>query len=212
MDLNSIKKVLGTVIAILGISAFFAPCVQAGTPSNIFDDWQGEFISRHTLNTKPEMKEMYQKVAITARENGKNYTAEQVGAVFLQLMRTDFVSIRLKGDTITFYDQEKNTQTVRYKAAGTVPDIYKDHEFEWFAFEAEGDQAQSCKFRYILMLKIHEHQNDQPHFHLRYGSKGIKALTGASLEDWWPTLVSPDFDIKAYVKSLNTKLMVKILP
>ncbi len=110
-------------------------------------------------------------------------------------------------------DSEKNQARHRYKALGTVPDTYGDHKLEWYAFEAADKEGKASEYRYIMMLQIHQHQNGQSHFHIRYGSDGVKKLTGlGGMGNWWPTMVKPDFDVAAYIDSINPKLMVKLLP
>jgi len=32
------------------------------------------------------------------------------------------------------------------------------------------------------------------------------------MANWWPTIVKTDFDINAYIKNMNAKIMVKVLP
>ena len=205
------KKTWFSVITI-GLSIFLTTQLQAEAAGNIFNDWQGEYLSREFANERPEMDKVYQKVAIEAQKSGKNYTVKQIKAIFTGMMHTHFQRISLQGDTIFFYDKKERMEKHQYKAAGTIPDTYKDHELEWYAFEAVDEPAGTCKYKYILMLKIHHHQNGQPHFHLRYGSKGFETLIGKDMGNWWPTIVKTDFDINAYVKNINAKIMAKVLP
>lgn len=205
------KKAWFTVITI-GLSIFLTTQLQAETTGNIFNDWQGEYLSREFANERPEMNEAYQKVAIEAQKSGKTYTVEQIKKIFTEMMHTQFQRISLQGDTIIFYDKKERMEKHQYRAAGTIPDKYKNHELEWNAFEAVDETAGTCKYKYILMLKRHHHQNGQPHFHLRYGSNGFKTLIGKDMENWWPTIVKTDFDVNAYVKNINVKIMAKVLP
>nr|WP_319396288.1 ZinT/AdcA family metal-binding protein [uncultured Desulfobacter sp.] len=205
------KKAWFTIITI-GLSIFLTTLIQAETADDTFNDWQGEYLSREFANERPEMDEAYQKVAIEAKKLGKTYTVEQIKEIFTRMMHTQFQRISLHGDTICFYDKKEPMAKLQYRAVGTIPDTYKDNDLEWYAFEAVNETAGTCKYKYIIMLKIHHHQNGQPHFHLRYGSKGFETLTGKDMENWWPTIVKTDFDINAYVKKMNAKIMAKVLP
>ena len=176
-------------------------------------DHVSQKIVREFINENPKMDEVYKQTAIEGQKIGKNYTVAQIRVIFQKMMHTAFQRLAFKGDSIAFYDKAKKMTTHHYKVAGTVPDSYGDYKFEWYAFEAVGKDAGASEYRYILMLKPHRHQNDQPHFHLRYGNKGFKELIeGHDMKNWWPTLVKPDFDIDAAIKNVNPKIMVKVLP
>ena len=205
------KKTWFTMITI-GLSIFLTTQLQAKPTDNIFNDWQGEYLSREFANERPEMDKAYQKVVIEARKLRKTYTVKQIKEIFTDMMHTQFQRISLQGDTIIFYDRKERMEKHQYKTAGTIPDKYKDHKLEWCAFEAVDETAATCKYKYILMLKIHHHQNGQPHFHLRYGSNGFESLIGKDMEKWWPTIVRTDFDVNAYVKNIDAKIMAKVLP
>ncbi len=207
------KQKIWVVAITIGMSLFLSSSVQAETSSNIFSDWQGEFMSREFVNETPEMDAVYKKVVIEAKKLDKNYTKAQVRDILKGKAHTSFCRISLKGDVISFYDEMGNAVEHRYKATGTVPDIFGKQEFEWYVFEAVGKEAENSEYRYILMLKIHQHKNGQPHFHLRYGSKGARELTGLyGIKNWWPTMVRPDFDMNAYIGNLNPKIMARVLP
>ncbi len=188
---------------------------QAGTqtPNDILADWQGTFINRSFVNEKTEMDTVYRKVAVEAQKQGKQYTAGQVKQYFREMGPTSFDKLSITGDTIRFYNKGGNEVTHQYKALGTVPDIYGDYKFEWYAFQAKEKGVEDSEYRYVILLKIHEHKNGQPHFHIRYGNKGVKELTGlGGMKNWWPTMVRPDFDIPTYINNVNPKMMVKVLP
>lgn len=206
------QKVWAVVIAI-SVGVFLTTHVQAGKSNNIFSDWQGKFLSKVFVDERPEMDAVFKEAAMEAKKMGKNYTVEQIRNIFKKMMQTDFRSISLKGDVITFYDEAKNAVKCQYKAIGTIPDSYGDSKFEWYAFEAVGKGVAFSPYRYIVMLKMHQHTNGQPHFHFRNSNKGGKALIEESgMKNWWPTMVKPDFDLAAYVKNTNPKLMAKLLP
>ncbi len=208
-----LKRNVWAVIIMVGLGLIMTTHVQAGTSDNIFSDWQGKFISREFVNVAPEMDAVYEKVAVEAKKMGKNYTVAQIRHFFKKMIHTDCQSISLKGDTIVFYAPNKNAVTHQYKSTGTIADTYKDYKFEWYAFEAVDKAAVFSAYRYIIMLKIHQHENSQPHFHFRYGNKGGNALTqGTDTKNWWPTMVKPDFDLASYIKSINPKIMAKVLP
>lgn len=201
-----------TVIITIGMSIFLTPHVQAGTSNTIFADWQGNFINRAFVNERPEMDTVYQKISVEAQKRGETYTVAQIKNIFKKMAHTEFHKMSIAGDEITFYDKEKKMPH-RYKALGTVPDTYGNHKFEWYAFEAAGKGSETSRYRYIIMLKIHQHKNSQPHFHIRYGNKGIKELTGlGGMKNWWPSMVKPNFDITTYINNVNPKIMAKVLP
>ena len=187
--------------------------VQAGDSDDIFNDWQGQFISRQFVNKKPEMDTLYNKVVIEAKKRGKDYTKAMVRDSFEKIVHTDFHQISLKGDSISFYDEKGSMEKYRYKALGIVPDKYGDNEIEWYGFEAMDKESKFSEYRYIIMGKIHTHKNGQSHFHMRYGQQGIDTLTVlGGIKNWWPTIVRPDFDVDAYLKHINPKFMAKLLP
>ncbi len=202
-----------TMIISVAICIFIISQVRAETSGGIFAGWQGNFINQAFVYEMPEMNAVYKKIVAEAKNMGKTQSVEQVKAFFKTLGVTGFCRLSIAGDEVTFYDKEKIQAKHRYKALGTVPDTYGDHKLEWYAFEAADKEGQASEYRYIMMLQIHQHQNGQSHFHIRYGSNGVKELTGlGGMGNWWPTMVKPDFDVTAYIDSINSKLMVKLLP
>ena len=208
-----VSKQIKIVIITLGMGLFMIVQANAGTSDGILSDWQGRFISRAFVNAMPQMDAVYKKMVVEAKKRGKTFTVKQVKTLLKKMGQTTFHTLLISGDDITFYDNENNSVTHRYKSLGKVPDSYGDYKFEWYAFEAVGKGVEDLGYRYVIMLKPHQHRNGQPHFHIRYGSKGIEALTGESgMENWWPTMVDPDFDATAYISTVNPKIMVKVLP
>ncbi len=202
-----------TIIITIAICIFIISQARAETSNGIFADWQGEFINQAFVYEMPEMDAVYKKIADESKKRGETQSIEQIKAFFKTLGTTTFHRLSMAGDDITFYDKQKNHVKLGYKSLGSVPDTYGDHKLEWYAFEATEKEGKASEYRYIIMLKIHQHQNGQSHFHIRYGNKGVKELTGlGGMGNWWPTMVKPDFDVTAYINSINPKLMAKLLP
>ena len=200
--------------AVLAAFAMAVLCLCSSTLAgeSIFSDWQGEFISRDYFNRQPAMDVKYEEMATAAQKRGKDYSAEEAKDFFTKMMRTDFTRLSFDQDKVTFYFEDGKSVTHEYESAGIVSDTYGGEPLEWYAFEATDEQAQESEYRYLLLFKIHQEGEGQPHFHMRYGGQGFDALTAAELGSWWPTGVYPDFDFEKEIANFNAKAMSNFLP
>lgn len=202
------------LILLLVAALFIAGTAGAAAPVKDLSPWQGDYISRTILIQHPEMQSLYRQIAEEASAQGKSYTTEEVKTFFARTFRTDFSKIRVEGNTITFYPLDKASPPISrtYNYAGEKSDSYGKMKFSWHGFTADAKGAKGAPYSTILLLKIHKHGKGVPHFHLRYSSKGFKAVLGPEIEYWWPTLIPADVDAKAFTKGMDPKKLAGILP
>ncbi|KIX15725.1 ZinT/AdcA family metal-binding protein [Dethiosulfatarculus sandiegensis] len=201
------KRVILLLLSLLLISA----TAVAATLVTDLSPWQGEYISRITLIRHPDMQPLYRDTAKAAAVKGKSYTSEQVKAHLARTFRTDFGKIKIKGNSITFYplDKASSPLTRAYTYAGEKSDSYGKMKFSWHGFTADTKDA---PYKFLLMMKPHQHNKGVPHFHFRYSNKSFKAIIGPEIEYWWPTFLPLNVDVKEFRKGTDPKLLARLLP
>lgn len=143
-------------------------------------DWNGEWNSISLYLDEEEIKEAYQELAdrhsISVEEAKKEYEDE---------VKTDFVSIKVQDDEISFYNEldGEPVEKSKYTYIKAHKGEHGGREFYWYEFQAEDD----IKHKNILLMDIHGEET-MPHFHMRYGDN-IEELV--KLLGWNPTLLSP---------------------
>ena len=175
--------------------------------------WQGEFISRATLINHPEMESLYQDISKAAEAQGKSYSAEDIKTYFKQLFHTDFSLIKITDNTVTYYHENPVSPPVTrtYTYTGEIADAYQKTTFSWHGFTSDGGGESDRRYTSLLMMKIHQHNNGVPHFHLRYAEVGQPPVTGPEFEQWWPTLLPSDTDITLFKKGADPERMARLL-
>lgn len=194
------------------------------------EKWNGTWKSFDDFVDEDAMKPVYAEVA----KHAPGYTAKGVEGFFEEMYHTDFDSLKVSGDTVTFMDSKgvakgtltyvsKGTQKRKFEMAGQTMEI------EWHLFEApivsgatnkamhadgDFDPSKSCK--YLALFPVHQDRPDSfKHWHMRYGSKSLETLMDdPDLAGWWPTLCAPDTKVADIAKDQlgEAKLLATMLP
>lgn len=114
---------------------------------------------------------------------------------------TDFKSLVVDGNTITFLDAIKDGKEIAKSEYKFVEKKIKGEgeHGEWDVFEATGDV--DSKFKVIALMPIHGEEGDLTHFHARYGATADEALSDDS---WWPVIAAPDTTVEQVVGEIKT--------
>lgn len=178
--------------------------------------WQGDFISRKTLLHHPEMQALYAETAREAGRIGKSYTPEGVRQFFAQLFHTDFYRISIQGDAITFFSDvpgRPDRLTLTFSPEGLKQDRYGDMTFSWHAFRADTTaEDRDAPYTHLLLMDISRRNGGEPHFHIRYAGDGYGGLTGPAAENWWPTMLTGNFDMARFKAAYSPEEMATLLP
>lgn len=150
-------------------------------------DWDGEWNSIVYWYDEPEvMKGLGDKPqeAIDAKNKGAH---------------TDFASLKVEDDSITFLDKEGNeVSKSKYKFVKKEVKGEGEHS-EWDIFEAV-DEADDM-FKTVALMPIHGEEGDLTHFHARYGKTVEEALSD---DTWWPVIASPKTTVEQVVDEIKT--------
>ena len=115
---------------------------------------------------------------------------------------TDFKSMIVDGNTITFLDSAKDGKELaksEYKFVEKKVNGEGEHS-EWDIFEATSD-LKDPKYKFIALMPVHGEEGDLTHFHVRYGSTVDEALADNT---WWPVIASPETTVEQVVSEIKT--------
>jgi Zn/Cd-binding protein ZinT len=137
----------------------------------------------------------------------QDVTADQVKAVFTNMLKTDFKSCVIDGDTMKIYAaldaSGSPSDTITYTYKGTIG----EGDAAWHSFE--GNKAGDYKYL-IAYLPEPGGPNAAEHFHFRYGSSSFEDLTAENMGMWMATVMKPGTTIPVLAASLEE--VIKELP
>jgi Zn/Cd-binding protein ZinT len=132
---------------------------------------------------------------IWAEDYDEPTTPEQVKQEYEASYRTDFASMVVDDNTISFFSAPATANgeiagevlfTGTYTAEGLESISEDGYSYAWYKFKANEEGP----YQYLLLLPPEsEEEEGFTHWHYRYGSDGYVALL--SLDKWWPTAVLP---------------------
>jgi Zn/Cd-binding protein ZinT len=112
-------------------------------------------------------------------------------AVTKQMLRTDFKSCAIEGNTMKIYDNANATgsptATWNYTYSGirTVPGEGEEEDQEWLKFTGDKEG----QFKYLILAPKHRDDPDAMlHFHLLYSADSFEAATA---DLFWEAMVTP---------------------
>jgi Zn/Cd-binding protein ZinT len=171
--------------------------------------WAGTWNSIHDYYDDPELDQRFQEYYDTIPNMFKPMwglnSVEDLRNVAREVAETDFDSFVIKGDVITFYDQEQTQknpsgnviETVTYTYQGILQDLFMESKggTGWHAFEGNTNS----NHKYLIFSEVERNDPngswDGPlNFHIRYGDTSFEALLNNSTEftirAWYPTIIS----------------------
>lgn len=201
------KRLSLILVGVMGLSILLTGCGKAGneetnktaggteveveTETNeksqeeILDlaDWNGTW-----NNITPYLDEEEVQVAYEELADRENTTKEEAKENFKEKVSTDFTTMEIDGDEITYLDGLKDEggkeiEKVKYEYKGEHVMEHGGEELAWYEFKA----IEEADHDVILLIDIHGEET-MPHFHFRYGDDAEELM---NMEDWYPTLIKP---------------------
>lgn len=200
--------VIGIFIMAVHFPLFTA---MAGTLEN----WQGSFVSQDAFLDSPAFESCFEKIVESAEKQGKSYTITTVKDFFKKVYHSDFTTMRITEDTITFYggDFDKPIDTRRYRYVGERNARFGEKTITWHAFESVRGNNRKPEFNNIVLLEIMPEKKAVPHFHMRCGKESHEELVAnETFQNWWPVYLYQDFDLEKLAASKNPEKLSRLLP
>ncbi|WP_300670335.1 ZinT/AdcA family metal-binding protein [Desulfoluna sp.] len=157
---------------------------QEPTTKGSLAAWEGDWKSHYTLMDEKEAQVHFTEMA--AEQEG--YTAHDIKGVVKDSYHTDFGRLKIKGDTITFYEQDGTTVqcTCEYESLG---DGTMSGEPARKFMLKEGSPEAAEKYRHLILQPLDHHKGGEQHLHIRYDKTGFdEIMEGIRNENWWPIL------------------------
>ena len=128
-------------------------------------------------------------------------TADQIKAVFKTMLKTDFNSCVIDGDTMKIYAAldaaGSPSDTITYTYKGTIG----EGDEAWHSFE--GNKAGN--YKYLIAFAVEPGSaTAAEHFHFRYGPSSFDALTADDMGMWMATVMKQGATIPVLAASLKT--------
>jgi Zn/Cd-binding protein ZinT len=158
--------------------------------------WNGTWNAIDQYLDNAELSQIWADGASYVNTNfsGKNATAQNLKGLFKYMLKTDFKSCVIAGDTIKIYNvpnasgSPSETIVYSYKGPLTVSGS------EWSSFEGNT----TGQFKYLVLNPRHQdNPGSMEHFHLRYGNASFEALT---TDPMWVATVTPTTTTMAALK------------
>lgn len=145
------------------------------------DMWKGDWNSIDAYYDDPVVKEEVEKAAkeqnITADEFIKNVDLRR---------HSDFKSLHVEGDSITFYDgkmgEGKEITTAKYTLKEILEVPHGNKTLNWFVFETDNKDVKPL----LALMQIHGEEH-MAHYHARY-TDSIDEIKDQESK-WFPTFV-----------------------
>ncbi|QTA87008.1 sirohydrochlorin chelatase [Desulfonema magnum] len=152
----------------------------------VFAGWKGKWVSGASYLNDPAMEPAYDAVADLAT----GYTPDDVKDFMASMYRSEFGSMEINKETVTYYKTDAisgatHNVSCEYKPVGKVTVPWGEHQVEWHRFESVSEGA--AEYAHLIATKVHSHDGDLSHWHLRYGSSSFENLINYADPMWWPT-------------------------
>lgn len=183
----------GCLSLMLVLCLSFAVAVQAEAPADAksIADWEGLWNSLDTYLDDEGLAEAYATLA--ERDGG---TAEEVQESFQTRYQSDIISLKIEGDTVTFYSavqgaEASDADKIAEATYTYVAEMPTEMGFSFHQFAADGES----EYPVLLLIEVGEDVPGETmrHFHFRYGSDVDELF---AIEGWYPTMVKSDSAIE----------------
>jgi Zn/Cd-binding protein ZinT len=137
-------------------------------------------------------------VYVNSELSRNDVTVDQVKTIFKDMLKTDFKSCIIEGDTMKIYASldasGSPSDTIVYAYKGLLEDA-------WHSFE--GNKAGN--YKYLIAYPLEPGGPDAvEHFHFRYGASSFDALTAEAMSMWMATVMKQGATIQVLAASLKT--------
>ncbi|MDR1867478.1 MAG: ZinT/AdcA family metal-binding protein [Treponema sp.] len=164
--------------------------------------WAGTWNAMTNVLDDPGLNKTFvEGAAYIQYVHSKTITADGLKQVFAPMLRTDFKSCKIEGDTFTVY-----TETDLQGTATHITYTYKGESEGWHRFE--GNQSGRYKYLAAYLPERDSTGNTAEHFHFRYGADGFDALEANP--SWMATVMLKGTTIAQLAASL--KEVIRELP
>lgn len=200
------KKLLAGILGILLVFSFvLAGCDSSGGTSDPnLSAWKGTWNAIDQYLDDEAFDEVWADAvaAITTAEPGAVVDAATLKAAFKAMLKTDFKSCVIDGNTIKIYNSPNAagspaaTMTYTYSGIHTVESEEGNQEWSKFTGNTAG------QFKYLVLGPTHQDAPDSMiHFHLQYSATSFEAATGDD-PNWVATVTPSDTTIEKIAEDL----------
>jgi Zn/Cd-binding protein ZinT len=197
------KKVVFTILT-LTLCFFILNCQNdADDPKPELAKWEGTWNAMVQYLDDTGLNQAWTNGAayINTSLSRTDVTADQVKTVFKTMLKTDFKSCIIEGDTMKIYAaldaSGSPSDTITYTYKGTIG----EGDEAWHSFE--GNKAGD--YKYLIALAVEPSGSDAAeHFHFRYGASSFDALTADNMSMWMATVMKQGTTIQVLAASLKT--------
>jgi Zn/Cd-binding protein ZinT len=194
-----ITKIAGISLA-LGMMAI--GCEHSGKVAINLSKWEGEWNAMTNMVGDPGLNQTFTEGAAYIQSTySKTITAEGLEQVFANMLRTDFKSCKIEGDTFTMYtgaDLQGTATKITYAYKGESEGL---HRFE-------GDQSGRYKYLIAYLPEWDSTGSSAEHFHFRYGANSFDALEADA--SWFATVMIKGTTVSQLAASL--KVVIQEMP
>jgi Zn/Cd-binding protein ZinT len=187
-----ITKIAGISLA-LGMMAI--GCEHSGGGKTTLSQWAGTWNAMTNALDDVGLNQTFAEGAEYIQStHSKTITATGLKQAFASMLRTDFKSCKIEGDTFTVYtgaDLQGAATTITYTYKGESEGLHK----------FEGDQSGQYKYLMVYPPEWDSTGKTAEHFHFRYGADGFDALEANP--SWYATVMVKGTTIAQLAASLK---------
>jgi Zn/Cd-binding protein ZinT len=176
-----------------------AGCEHRSEPQPDLSEWDGTWNALDQYLDESDFNNVWNDAAtaINTANGNSNANAAAIKEAFKMMLKTDFKSCVIEGDTMKIYnspDAAGSPTSITYVYAGTH--TVEDQEWSKFTGDTDGD------FKYLVLGPTHQDSPDAMlHFHLQYSATSFEDAT--SDPNWVATVVQSGTTIAKIVEDLE---------
>jgi Zn/Cd-binding protein ZinT len=195
------KKIAFTILTSM-LCFFILNCEnEADDPKPELAKWAGTWNAVDQYLDDSQLAQIWTNAANRVNTDfpGKNATAQNLKGLLGYMLKTDFKSCVISGDTIKIYSGPDATGTL----SETIAYTYKGPigEDGWASFEGNKEG----QFKYLVMGPRHQdNPGSMEHFHFRYGNESIEAIADDPM--WVATVTPTETTVTAIKEELEATL------
>ena len=138
----------------------------------------------------------------------EQYSVKGIRYLFEMTLRTDFDSLKVEGDAVTYLDDKGVAQgTVTYVSKGTRPSGVKEdgRDIMWYLFEASSVSDKTGNYKYLVLQEPIKKDDEPLRISMYYSDKDFDALF-AELKNgslWGPAIRPESVPVASYAEQLK---------
>ena len=176
-------------------------CGGGSSNDAVLENWKGTWKSFSSSVSDPSMISVYTEVQKYYQEQ---YSVKGIEYLFEMTLRTDFDSLKVEGDAVTYLDDKGVAQgTVTYVSRGTRPSGIKEDgkDVMWYLFEASSVSDKTANYKYLVLQEPIKKDDEPQRISMYYGDKGFDALLAGGL--WGPAIRPESVPVAPYAEQLK---------